>query len=502
MEGVLVCRPAHLTRHAQSRRDPQGQVAGDVAPLPLAKSCGALAPGAIEQRGIAPQRHPVGAPQQLDLPPWERLPGIPLALAMVEQAADGIPLSEPVREVRRQLPLLVTVGCGGPLGVIVTVDRDEGRLAPHRQAHVLRRQPVVNGGTEAVDGGPGRRTVGQGDSRILVDPAHRVAESEGHLHGLARPGDRRRGGGARGGGQRDVTFAGEQARGGVQPDPACPGDIDLGPGVQVGEVGARAAGAVQRLLVRGELDEIAGDEAGGQAQLPQHTDQQPGTVPTAPQRELHGLIGRLDAMLHTHRVGNVPMHGEIDGDEEVDDPRTIGLRSIGRRHNDLAGDPLPDQRTRTAADPRLVDRPQIGLEVGAQIRWIGKGEALGILLDKEIEGVDDRHIGDDADRDVQFGDRLGEDDAGQVVAERVLLPVDEVLALQNRQGVGVDGGARMRSGPQPHRMRPQFDRPREGVGRAVLDRHSNRHTGQSRRAARPSGRLPTPINTPVTRVRG
>jgi hypothetical protein len=43
------------------------------------------------------------------------------------------------------------------------------------------------------------------------------------------------------------------------------------------------------------------------------------------------------------------------------------------------------------------------------------------------------HVGDDVDGDVQLADRLGEDDPGEVVAERVLLPVDEVLAPADRQ---------------------------------------------------------------------
>ena len=37
-------------------------------------------------------------------------------------------------------------------------------------------------------------------------------------------------------GERNMALAGEQARGRVEPDPARPGQIDLGPGVQVGEV--------------------------------------------------------------------------------------------------------------------------------------------------------------------------------------------------------------------------------------------------------------------------
>jgi hypothetical protein len=48
-------------------------------------------------------------------------------------------------------------------------------------------------------------------------------------------------------GQRDVAFAGQQARGRVEPDPAGAGQIDLGPGVQVGEVVIGARRPVQRL---------------------------------------------------------------------------------------------------------------------------------------------------------------------------------------------------------------------------------------------------------------
>jgi hypothetical protein len=40
------------------------------------------------------------------------------------------------------------------------------------------------------------------------------------------------------GGERDVAFAGEQAGGGVQANPAGAGQIDFGPGVQIGEIRA------------------------------------------------------------------------------------------------------------------------------------------------------------------------------------------------------------------------------------------------------------------------
>ena len=51
-------------------------------------------------------------------------------------------------------------------------------------------------------------------------------------------------------GERDVALAGEQAGGRVEADPAGAGKVDLGPGMQVGEVGFGAGGgAVERLHV-------------------------------------------------------------------------------------------------------------------------------------------------------------------------------------------------------------------------------------------------------------
>ncbi len=58
-----------------------------------------------------------------------------------------------------------------------------------------------------------------------------------------------------------MALAGEQAGRRIEADPAGAGQVDFGPGVQVGEIGGGARGAVERLHVRPELDEIAGDEA-------------------------------------------------------------------------------------------------------------------------------------------------------------------------------------------------------------------------------------------------
>ena len=47
-------------------------------------------------------------------------------------------------------------------------------------------------------------------------------------------------------GEREMAFAAEQAGGRIEPDPAGARKIDLGPGMQVGEVRVGAGGTVER----------------------------------------------------------------------------------------------------------------------------------------------------------------------------------------------------------------------------------------------------------------
>ena len=64
-------------------------------------------------------------------------------------------------------------------------------------------------------------------------------------------------------GNRQMPLAAEHSRGRVHPDPAGAGQINLGPGVQIGKILVRAFRPVHRLDVGAQLDEIARDEARG-----------------------------------------------------------------------------------------------------------------------------------------------------------------------------------------------------------------------------------------------
>ena len=90
-----------------------------------------------------------------------------------------------------------------------------------------------------------------------------------------------------------------------------------------------------------------------------------------------------------------------------------------------------------------------------QHRVVGEGPVLGFGFQEEVERVDRRHVGDEVDRDVEMRDPLGEHHAGQVVALRVLLPVEEMRLRLDLQRVGQDRRAGMRRRAQPDRLRAE-----------------------------------------------
>ncbi len=232
-----------------------------------------------EQCVVAPQRLAIGSPEQSDLPARQRFSRIPLALVAMDQALWRPHLLQPRRQFGCQPAFVRTVGVGGPLGVDLVVDRDERRLAAHRQADVTRGQPLVDAAAELTDGAPGGFGVRERDPGVLVDARDDVGEVQRRLTRLGRAGDGSRGLGVRRGRQRDVALTREQPRRRVQADPAGTRDVHLGPCVQIGEVGGRARRPVERLDVGRELDEVAGDEPRGQAELAQDRHEQPRRVP-------------------------------------------------------------------------------------------------------------------------------------------------------------------------------------------------------------------------------
>jgi hypothetical protein len=238
-----------------------------------------------------------------------------------------------------------------------------------------------------------------------------------------------------------VALPGQETRGGIETDPARPRDIGLCPGVEIREVGDRPGRALQRRFVRAQLHQVARDEPGGEPDAAEDLHEQPGAVPARSDPLLERLVGRLHARFHAGRVRDRPEDPLVEGDEEVDDGLTVGS---GRGP---VGGPVAEPLGEQGAG--LVVR-QVRRQLASQRGVIGERVARRVLLDEEVERVDDREVGDEVDGDGEVAGRLGEHEARQMVAERVLLPVDEVLGGRDRQRVGEDGGAAVGRRPQTH----------------------------------------------------
>jgi hypothetical protein len=239
--------------------------------------------------------------------------------------------------------------------------------------------------------------------------------------------------------------------------------VDLCPGVQVGEVLVGPRGPVERGDVRLQLDQVARDEARGQPQAPEHLHQQPGGVAAGAAARRERLLAGLDAGLHPDDVVHVRVQPAIELDQEVDG----GDRAaIDRR------DPAREQRT------RLVEL-EIGLEFLGGARFVGEGILLGLGLEEEVEGIEDRHLGHEVDLQAELAGPLGNDDPGQVVAERVLLPVQEVFRRLDMERIAQDAGARVWRRPQADDLGPQRRGPVVAVAGLVRQCNVDGHRASS-----------------------
>ncbi|MNL20145.1 hypothetical protein D3C87_1413800 [compost metagenome] len=189
------------------------------------------------------------------------------------------------------------------------------------------------------------------------------------------------------------------------------------------------------------------------------------------------MLRLLHAGLHADAIGDHPLQPGIEIDDEV--------HRVDR---------LPRQLGQEGGEQRAGRRgDEIGGELGPQLGAVGEGKGLGLRLDEEVEGIDDREFGDNVDLDAEFVDRLRKDEARQPVARRVLLPVHEMLRRGHLERIALDRGAAMRGGAQTDDLRPERDRPVIGVVGDVVQRGDDSQCpalwsrGGSRRCCHVSG---------------
>ncbi len=105
-------------------------------------------------------------------------------------------------------------------------------------------------------------------------------------------------------------------------------------------------------------------------------------------------------------------------------------------------------------------------------------DGLRVFLDEEVERVVDRHFGEHVDRDRKFVGRLREHQPRQIIAVRILLPVDEMVLGLDLQRIGQDRRAAMRGRPQADDLRPERHRAVIGIAGGVVEFRENGHCGE------------------------
>ena len=173
---------------------------------------------------------------------------------------------------------------------------------PWSAAH-RRNQVGVHLAAQGVDGAHcaslyGRVTRGDSSTRLTSIWCSNATShlSTAPLTGAALPGSGEQASGI-------WPFAGKQAGGRVQANPAGAGQVDLAPGVQVGEVGFGAAGAVQRFDV-GQAGSDSRTQSGCQAQVAQHLRQQPARIAAGAAGQGEVSSGGLHARLQADQVAD------------------------------------------------------------------------------------------------------------------------------------------------------------------------------------------------------
>ena len=94
---------------------------------------------------------------------------------------------------------------------------------------------------------------------------------------------------------------------------------------------------------------------------------------------------------------------------------------------------------------------------------------------EKIEGIDNRHLGDEVDFDAKLARSFGKYQACEVVRLGVLLPIDKMLGRFNPQRIAQNAGATVRCGSQPDHLGSKVDQPIVTVVGNVMQRDVDRH---------------------------
>src|SRR5438094_531621 len=100
---------------------------------------------------LSPERNAVFAPVAAIGPSWQRFARIPFPWSEMKQAARRKAIAQPAQQRVGADAFCRPLRGRVPFGGVAVVDADEGRLAPHRQAHVVGLEVGIDRLPELID---------------------------------------------------------------------------------------------------------------------------------------------------------------------------------------------------------------------------------------------------------------------------------------------------------------------------------------------------------------
>ncbi len=313
--------------------------------------------------------------------------------------------------------------------------------------------------TQGIDLFPLVLGVRKGGAGRFVDAFHRhlvlhrgfaFAGATGNGCGTAR---------ARRAGKRDVSFACEESGSGVETDPSRTRKIDFRPGVKIRKIDFGATGAVEAFLIGLELDEVAGNEAGGEPHATEDVYKHPCGIAAGSGAFFQSLLWRLHAGFHADFILHCLLRGRVKLDEDVNRAPGFFPKVI-----DAVGHPAA----------RVLDF-QKGVKFPCGFLVVGKRIVLSLFLKKEVEGVVNSHLDNEIHLHVEALHLFIKDDASKIVSLRVLLPIDEMVSGADLQRVCEHPCLRMGGRSETDDMRSVLHEPVILVTCAVVQGDVNGH---------------------------
>src|SRR3984893_12071518 len=144
--------------------------------------------------------------------------------------------------------------------------------------------------------------------------------------------------------------------------------------MQIRGVGPRTAGTFISALFRRQLNQIPGDEACRDSQMPENLHEQPCRVTAGPRALFKSLLACLDAWIQPRHVANFVSYPAIQVDQKSDRSALLDRKVLKKSLEERTG---------------RIDRA-IGFEILRQLRGVFERVVFDSWFEEEIEWIQRR----------------------------------------------------------------------------------------------------------------